>query len=122
MSAAMAERVFELLPADGKRVYYGQLVALCGRRLHLSAGFAGALIGVLCTKRRAAVELDGGHDFVRRLPELPDFPLVPRPLPPAPPRPRARQSTRPAPTLGPLRAGTLVLRRPGTLVLGRPGR
>lgn len=97
MSAHMAERVLDLLPVDGKRLYYGQFVQTCHTRLHLSSGNAGALIAVLCTERQMAVELVGGHEFVRRLPALPDFPLVARPQRP-PPRRLVPSAPRPAPT------------------------
>lgn len=96
MSAQTAARVLELLPVDGKRLYYGQFVQNCHARLHLSSGNAGALIAVLCTDRRMAVELIDGHEFVRRLPELLDFPLVPRPSRPVPRRPPP--APRPPPT------------------------
>lgn len=88
----MAERVLGLLPEDGRRMYYGQWASRCRRELHLSAGLLGALLAQLCTQRRAAVEDVNGYDMVRRLPALPDFPLVARPHRPAP---RVRRSSEP---------------------------
>jgi hypothetical protein len=78
------ERVLALLPEDGRRVLFGEVMARARRDLHLSAGNAGALLSELCTARRAAVETRDGYQWARRVAWAIDFPLCARPRWPVP--------------------------------------
>jgi hypothetical protein len=75
----MVERFLELLPEDGKPLYFGELMRRAHLELHLSGTNAGAQLSLLCSDRRAISEVRAGHQFVRRLPAHAEVVYLPRP-------------------------------------------
>lgn len=81
----LADRFVDLLPEDGRPMFYGELMRRAREGLHLSSGAAGAVLVLLCSDRRAISEVRGSFQFVRRLPVHAELPVArpqhqPRPL------------------------------------------
>lgn len=90
----MVERFLDLLPLDGRPLYFGELMRRAHVELYLSGTNAGAQLSLLCSDRRAVSEVRDGHQWVRRLPLLAGGEVVLLPRPRSTPTPLRRVAGR----------------------------